>query len=405
MFKKMMKAAVIGACVFAMAGAANAADVEINLYGASAQYKFWNDAADDFLLDQGCTPATVRQASGKVGGVKHGLTEGTCGTETVLIRYTARASYDGINAMTGDDPNNNSCDPGGGDDDSYRLLGDESTVDWNYGVVSTTKCVEVNIGASDVEDSAFAQYSYGWTDGHFMGTSGTSEKILSSAIFYPSTCDAGTLPYYRPVVVPFSFFINDNFDGPDNMTRLMAAHLFGGAIKNWSELGHADQNVILCVRHAGSGTHATMDAVVLDDLTGAALPQFENQTYEPDTDVWPVTWFYESSSDLVVGVNDLTGAVGYADSDKIEGSSSYPNVVRMTYQGEWGESDEIKNGKYPFWAAQYLYVDAKTPGSWIDNLGNWAAIGSNMPSDRAPFWAAQGDMKVYKDNSFSFPER
>jgi len=123
--KKVLKSAVIGAAMLGLAGTAQAA-TEINLYGASAQYLFWNDAADGFLTAKGCS--TVQQAEDAAG--KSGITRGyACtglpGSPDVIIRYKSKASYDGIRAMKGIDPDNQ-CPVEGS---LYRPMADENNTD------------------------------------------------------------------------------------------------------------------------------------------------------------------------------------------------------------------------------------------------------------------------------------
>jgi opacity protein-like surface antigen len=95
--KKGMKTLALAASVLALAGTAQAATVDINVYGASAQYLFWNDAADNFLISRGCTGVTQAQdTSGK-----HGITTGTCSSDTVNIRYSAKASFESCLSLNG----------------------------------------------------------------------------------------------------------------------------------------------------------------------------------------------------------------------------------------------------------------------------------------------------------------
>lgn len=384
MIKTLIKSAIIGVSIFALVGAANA-EVNINIYGASAQYKFWNDAADDFLLSKGCT--SIQQAAGNdtYGTKKHGITTGDCSGETWYIRYSARASFDGIRAMQCIDPDNvspctNKCE---------RQLADETNTDWSGGVVQGLACKDVTIGASDVEAGAFQQESHGQVDGHLGG--GWVDRVMDSSTIY----DTG-LGNYRPIVVPFAFFKHNSVPFT-NLSRMMAVHLFSGQIDDWQDFDPSVSSlpVTLCMRHAGSGTHATLDAAVM--AGGGNLMIYE----------WPsapVAWFNESSSDLMACVDAFSGAVGYADADKNAGGD-YPNAVLLDYQGVSPVKANIVNGQYPFWAAQWLFVDSVTPGSPEDQLATWAAVPANMPASRAPYWAAQQEMKVTKANSFTFPTR
>ena len=101
---KKLAAIAAGASLLAMAGAANAATVEMNFFGASAQYLFWKSAAAGYLTHLGCT-----QDLSKTG--TNGNYFATVGTnctaapapitsaDTIVIRYSSKASYAGIWAL------------------------------------------------------------------------------------------------------------------------------------------------------------------------------------------------------------------------------------------------------------------------------------------------------------------
>ncbi|RJP81736.1 MAG: hypothetical protein C4522_05030 [Desulfobacteraceae bacterium] len=385
MIKKLIKATVIGASMFAMVGAASAAPVNINIYGASAQYNFWNDAADDFLGDQGCT--SIQQAAGNdANSTKgHGITRGTCGSDTWYIRYSSKASFDGIRAMQCIDPDGdttctNKCE---------RKMADETTTNWSTKVVTSLACKDINVGASDVEASAIAgMHSHGNLKGHLGG--GWVDREMDASTIY----DTG-LANYRPIVVPFAFFKNNSVPYT-SLTKMMAAHIFSGNIWDWSDFDPsvASQEVTVCLRHAGSGTHATLNAVVMAN----AAPLM---TEEGDGFITPTAWFNDGSSDMMNCINGNSGAIGYADAD----ATAAANVTRMSYQGVTAAKSNIVNGQYPFWSAQWLYVDSIVNNSPIDKLAKWAGVAANMPAGRAPFWAAKSEMKVSKTNSFTFPVR
>jgi ABC-type phosphate transport system substrate-binding protein len=393
MIKKLLKATVVGASIFAMVGAAGAADVNINIYGASAQYKFWNSAADDFMLAQGCT--SVQQAAGSTtyNTKDNGITKGTCGSDTWYIRYTSKASYDGIRAMQCIDPDGTS----GCANPCERKLADEtpSTVpanggtNWGAKIVYSLACKDVNVGASDVEAGALAgMESHGHLKGHLGG-------VWVDRVMDPSTIYDTGLANYRPIVVPFAFFRENNVPYT-NLSHMQAAHIFSGQIWDWSDFNPAvaSQAVTICLRHAGSGTHATLNAVVMQNAANII-------TEEGDGMLTPTAWFNDGSSDMANCVKDNSGSVGYADADQTFAA----NVSRMSYEGVTADVTNIVNGNYPFWAAQWLYVDSIVLNSPIDKLATWAGNPANMPLDRRPFWAAQDEMNVVKSNSFTFPVR
>ena len=396
MIKKFIKATIVGASLFAMVGNAGA-DTNINIYGASAQYKFWNSAAGPFLKDTtqgpGCTASFSAEGADDTNQEDHGITKGTgcvSGDATWYIRYSSKASFDGIRSMQGIE---GSDTPTACTNKRQREMADETQTDWGTGLVSGLTCKTVTVGASDVEANAIAgMYSYGHRT--YDQTTDEVEKDMTSSTIY----DTG-LDNYRPIIVPFAFFAETNVPYT-NMTKLMAAHLFSGAVKKWSSFGATAgtyDNVTLCMRHAGSGTHATLNAVVLDGVN-----ILEEEVYG-GTGSYNV-FFNEESTDLMNCLAAYPGSVGYADADK-NASNKWPTVGLMTYQGVSASKANITNGMYPFWAAQWLYVTSKTTDDPVDKLAVYASKGDNMPSSRDPYWAAADEMKVNKSNSFSFPVR
>ena len=59
MFKKYVKSALLGLSMLAIGGMANAAIVEINMYGASAEYNYWVSADQNWLTSAGCNELDV----------------------------------------------------------------------------------------------------------------------------------------------------------------------------------------------------------------------------------------------------------------------------------------------------------------------------------------------------------
>lgn len=394
MLRKTVKALVASAGLLTIVGAASGADVSINIYGASAQYTFWNAAATTFLENEGCTD--VVKAEDESG--KHGITRGTCGSDTVYIRYSSKASYDGIYSCKGEVPPSGqpTCE---GDGSRYRELADG--VDFGTGMVTSLGCKEVTIGASDVAGGTFGQQSQGL----LKGCNGGSTTVESRSI--PSIDTTG-MTYYRPIIVPFGFFANTAVgENVTNLTRLQALMLFSGKAFYWSDFGpdYPNKDTIICLRHAGSGTHATLAAAVMRNDYPLAKEQD-----------CPYISFNDGSSDMMKCINtnggestDNAAAVGYADADAIAGSSAskYPNVKALDYQGSPALRANIQNGVYDFWSAQWLYEcdpTNTTTHAWVLALNEFASNDANLEiTGKDDYWCAQSSMNVDKANDFAMP--
>jgi hypothetical protein len=446
--KKAIKATILGVSVLAAASVAQAADYQINIMGASAQSGFWNTNARIFLANTtglNCTSTTV------YGNKDDGATVGTncapaaglgitmAATDRVIVRYAAKASIWGPMAANGEDIlADDACGPG-----EFSMLDIDSATCATTGCAH--KCVNITYGASDVAGEAFTQSSVGWimgprTDGVYDGTA--TDSYYDDGENSYSGYDASALGNVRPVVVPFSFFVTE--DVPvDNLSRLQAVLAFSGQATNWEDIGveangdpAVDTKMTLCMRHAGSGTHATLEHAVLHGDN--SLVQIENI----DGTDGSIKWFNEGSSDLIkcmtydgslVWPVATSYAVGYADSDKcgtamtkaeadadpndaltwsstcngVAGVSQ--NVKRIRYEGLVGDRASIRDCAYSFWAAQYLYYDAAevnpaTPANNNDKihkaLYDFMADPAKVPG---LFWATQNEMQCVKANDFVFP--
>lgn len=421
MFKKIIKGAVVGAAALMITVPAYAATVEVHLFGASAQFNFWTSAAPKFLADPAganCLGA-VEHAQSKgleVGGYSKrdtGIARGfNCQGvgDDIIMSYTSYSSQKGIQAVQG------SATDDGCAIATHRAAPAWSTggVNWaaypgTAGTVTALACQQVAIGASDVAGETFGQTS----SGQDLGPLGGGFKNYTA-----NPVDTTGLESCRPIVVPFAFYAHENTavvptGSQGNLSRLMATALFSGSVNNWSKFGLASQPVTVCLRHAGSGTHATLDAAVMrgeaNMVQNEVLPgSFENLFLN-----FPVVYFNKGSSDMMKCLRDAgAGAVGYADADAngaaYDGSDgSYPTVQRLSYMGADATADNIKNGVYDFWAFQWLYYrtnEAAVVKNKIEELCDYAAVGANMPVSRAGFWAAEGDMQVSKADDFAWPK-
>ncbi|MBN1906200.1 MAG: hypothetical protein JW927_14000 [Deltaproteobacteria bacterium] len=438
MIKRIIQTTVLCGSLLGMVGAANAATIDVNLYGASAQYEFWTAAAPGFLQSQGCRTQDISTAkdSGAHGiAICRGTEQGGLGFNgngnTYYLRYSSKASFDGIASVQ----NSNQFNTPGCTNPGEREMANEATVNWGTGAVTSLSCKDVTIGASDVAAETFGQQSSGHLYGPRTTSNPTATRSIGDLTMDPS------YNVFRPIVVPFAFFRNANPTTPvpyDNMTRLMATSIFSGQVANWSAFNpsnpNADMPVIVCMRHAGSGTVATLDAAVMR----GDYSLVKNEVPYDDEDVLdgiaPAIYFNDGSSDMMrcvggagnrSGYDPYTGvgAVGYADGDKVimsdgtlpapnniageyHDAANYGDVKLMTWQGEMPTRSNIVNGVYDFWAAQWLYASPADSGagSLVRALDAYASNPENIPASKAAFWAAQGEMKVEKFTDFSYPK-
>jgi hypothetical protein len=449
MLKKVLKGMVIGAGVMVLAATAAPAvqaNQETNMYGASAEFKVFVDIADDMCRSKGYTQ-NVQQYVDASG--KYGITECTNPTtsDKWTIRYTAKASYDGIYSCYGEtnvpggQPSCKTGDttPAGTKGPRYRaMLQSIATGD-------TLHCYEVNIGASDVGGAEFGQSSSGKLCGPFPCKAGDTCPTISRsvpAVTHQFVEDTNGIPavgeHLLGASVPFGFFVNDAaLPDIQNITRPMAGIIFSGNVTNWADfdnygdptppgtctsdacdnLPYPNKFVIASLRHAGSGTLATfVHTVMMTPRGGYTLAA---------TEADPVLWFNDGSSDMMntirynagMPTSDF-GAIGIADCDQCGDSGlcapANPPATKtlcpnhsmgaatvtdtgarlISYNGAQCAAWNIQNGVYQYWSPQNIYYCSG--GSLTANMISYS-LGS-IPASKACFWVPAKDSTVSANN-------
>ena len=505
------KYTMVVSCVLFLAGnvfaAANSYD--INIYGASAQSNFWKNQGTVWMSSVlGCA-STAKACAAKwdstngryIQDSKDCIIKGTgcdadndgSNDDTVKLAYSDKASFAGIFSINGEDPfgDNDYCDP----DFSSQKMVNEANCDFSNGNsglccvdgsgggagscgslaskladendLDRYACRRVSLGASDVGNTAFKQKSYGWENyddyAVIPGPPGqysnyTIDRDFTAATGIPVTVDTNVASAARPIVVPFMFQKNCAIDfiPGDNLSRSQAYMLMTKQVKYWNEIfptAPANARVLICARHAGSGTQATMDLGVLRGDSGV----YPFDHYYLGTGSSPIVMLNQSSSNLTECVNDNGGsvianaswitagdtllAIGYADADKFgnwvksDGTletnaadvfqkDGYENVCYLKYQGYTATAANVKTGAYPFWAEQYVYYrNAEVSAAGTDYQkfmsNSVVGIGDVTPSrgDNAllrymnghisdptsRYWVGSDDMLVTKVDDFAMP--
>ena len=474
--KKLLGSLIAGTAMLAIAGIASADTKNINIYGASAQFSYWQAAMPYFLQNQSCNP--IQWAASSDGN--HMIVKATCGSDTVYVRYSNKASFDGLAAVKGNDgtaflptgasaqctsTNDTSSTPG-----YDRLMLDETictfvnAFDGNGnpttpGACGTTatKCVPVTMAASDVKASSFLQKSMGAVNGPAGNPSGQSNLSYTQRNFSATTLNTAGLTSMNPFVVPFGFFVNKSvqqqipygtgtWNTISNISRLMAVSIFSGGVYSWKDFG-ADYGVFtaangggtevtgdpinVCLRHAGSGSHATLDAAVIkgNGWGGTLLTQQKvNQSYIDGSGNVRNIYFNDGTGNEMDCINggDWSanpggtngginwtgyGAIGYADADRANKTNT---VGPLNYQGFAPSRVNIRNGRYDFWTLQWLYWDATNNADYIANSTLINAMETfidtpsnmNLVTSKAAYYATKPEMKVTKATAdLSYPSR
>lgn len=114
---------------------------------------------------------------------------------------------------------------------------------------------------------------------------------------------------------------NDN--AVTNLTKEQLADIYTGKITNWSELGGADQPIVVIGREAASGTRSAFEELL----------EIEEQCqYAQEID---------STGGVVAKVQETQGAIGYVSLDVLDGQ-----VKALQIEGVEANEENIKSGSY-----------------------------------------------------------
>lgn len=195
-----------------------------------------------------------------------------------------------------------------------------------------------------------------------------------------------------------------------NLPRIKVILLFKDlTLTNWQQFGreYANLPITRCMRHAGSGTHATLDLAVMGEGVSPYGFSTGDQAYH-----------YRSSSDLTKCVGAFDGGVGYADADKLlgKGGGDYGKVHYVNYNGHAALRRNVAFCEYTFWSAQHTYWDPAEVTSDVTNqyyyplhkaflqyAGNPMNLSPANVGYHSDYWAATSEMGCRKANGRAFP--
>lgn len=229
----------------------------------------------------------------------------------------------------------------------------------------------------------------------------------------------------------------------DNLTRLQAILLFSGTVTNWGQFGNYfdAKPVIACLRHAGSGTAATLDHAVMKGTWGKPLVTMQknnlvsnHQNYDNAGLISGTStslnyiWFNNGAGDVkncldgkiyddVKGATQAArsdlGIVGYMDADQPDAG----NYVQVKYQGVKASRQAVRNGWYDYYTMQNIYYNpsdsVNTPTAvqtLIQNLISFAANPANIIDavgisgvNEFNYWATKGELRFTKGSDTTYP--
>jgi len=140
--------------------------------------------------------------------------------------------------------------------------------------------------------------------------------------------DASKLVDHKVAVVGMAPVVNKDA-GVTDLSQQDLIDIFTGKVKNWSELGGADQEISVINRASGSGTRATFEKWGLD---GAETIQTQEQ---------------DSSGTVRKIVAETPGAISYL-------ALSY-----LSLDGVEATPENIADNKWPIWSYEHMYTNGE----------------------------------------------
>ena len=149
--------------------------------------------------------------------------------------------------------------------------------------------------------------------------------------------DAAKLTDNKVCVVGMGPVVNSDVT-VDNLTMEQLKGIFTGKITNWSEVGGADEEIVVINRAAGSGTRATFESAVLGDEEAPAdfTPQEQ-----------------DSSGSAQKMVASTPGAISYLAFSYFDDS-----VKALSVDDVEPTAENVESGDWKIWAYELMYTAA-----------------------------------------------
>lgn len=147
--------------------------------------------------------------------------------------------------------------------------------------------------------------------------------------------------------------LNKGITGVTNLTTAQAKDIWTGKVKNWKEVGGNDQEIVLVLRPASSGTRATFKKIVLggaDEAAGTALTEDSNGAVAQAVKQTP-------------GATSVIGLAYY--------QSNQNDLAATQLDGVDATVANLQNGTYKLQAFGHMYTKGEAAGlskSFIDYM-------------------------------------
>lgn len=148
----------------------------------------------------------------------------------------------------------------------------------------------------------------------------------------------------------------------ENLSLAQIREIFAGRVKNWRQVGGADEPVHLINREPDSGTRS---ALVAKLLNGRQPPQFtEPHCASLKTDRYGNCEVGETSV-VLEQVASRPGAIGYSEATEVDGSKHADELVKLRIDGRKPTAEGVEDANYPYWQTEFAYTYGEPPAGSI----------------------------------------
>jgi phosphate transport system substrate-binding protein len=151
-------------------------------------------------------------------------------------------------------------------------------------------------------------------------------------------------------VVPFTLVVSQDISSQvENLTTEQIKNIYAGNITNWSQVGGPNEPITVVVRTKTSGTRATFDKFVVNDVK-----QINDEPAGAQT--------ADSTGELVTDISNSHGAIAYTGSSFVLNTAQSGQIFPICIDGFGATRASINSGKYKFWNIEHAYTKG-TPAS------------------------------------------
>ncbi|MEE8721767.1 MAG: phosphate ABC transporter substrate-binding protein [Eggerthellaceae bacterium] len=167
--------------------------------------------------------------------------------------------------------------------------------------------------------------------------------------------------------------------GVTNLTMEQLQGIFTGSITNWSEVGGADQDIVVLNRASGSGTRATFEDAV---LKGVTVPE----SFKPQEQ--------DSSGTVAKMVAETPGTISYLAFSYFDDT-----MTALQVDGVDPKDENVESNTWKIWAYEHMYTAAspdEVTSAFIEYMMGSEVQGTLVPQTG---YIASTGMKVKRDAS------